>query len=119
MKRNTSKKTKQINKPGLQLEQRVLICDIDEFFITLSSPVSNNSKGGITFLTILAHNPGIIVRIGGEEVFWVVIAINDDFTKSIVNMYILASLTHKMFQELSEQTKSISENHKQRIRTTK
>ena len=36
------------------------------------------------------------------------------FTKSIVNMYILASLTHRVFQELSEQTKSISENHKRR-----
>jgi hypothetical protein len=39
--------------------------------------------------------------------FWVVVAINNDFTQCIVNMYILASLTHEMLQKLCEQTKPI------------
>lgn len=39
--------------------------------------------------------------------FWIVVAVNDDFTQSIVDMHILASLTHKMLQELREQSKSI------------
>ena len=49
----------------------------------------------------------IIVWVGCEEMFWVVVAINDNFTQCIVNMYILASLTYKMFQKLCEQTKPI------------
>ena len=75
--------------------------------ITLSPPISYNCQGGITFLTIFAHNPRIIVWVGSEKMFRIVVAINDDFTQCIVNMYILASLTYKMFQELCEQTKPI------------
>ena len=78
--------------------------------------VINNGEGGITLLTIFAHNTRIIIRIGGEEVFWIIIAVYYDFTQSIVNVYILASLTHKMFQELSEQSKTIPDNHKLSIR---
>jgi hypothetical protein len=39
--------------------------------------------------------------------FWVVVAVNNDFTQCIVNMYILASLAHEMLQKLCEQTKPI------------
>uniref|UniRef100_A0A7C9CXQ7 Uncharacterized protein n=1 Tax=Opuntia streptacantha TaxID=393608 RepID=A0A7C9CXQ7_OPUST len=38
---------------------------------------------------------------------WVVIAVNYDFTQSIVNMYVSAPFTNKVFQELSEQAKTI------------
>lgn len=39
--------------------------------------------------------------------FWVVIAVNDDFAQSIVNMYICASFTNKVLQELGEQAQAI------------
>jgi hypothetical protein len=39
--------------------------------------------------------------------FGIVIAVNDDFTKSIMHMYISAPLTHKILQDLSNQTKTI------------
>jgi hypothetical protein len=103
----------------LQLEQRIFICDINKLFITLSSPVCHNCQGRITLLTILTHNTRIIVGVGGEEVLWIVVAVNDDFTQSIVNMNILASLTHEMLQELSEQTKSIPKYHKENISNKK
>jgi len=46
---------------------------------------------------------------------WVVIAVNYDFTQSIVNMYISAPFTNKVFQELSEQAKTIP-RHRENVR---
>lgn len=38
---------------------------------------------------------------------WIVVAVNYDFTQSIMNMYILPSFTHKMLQELSKQAETV------------
>ena len=37
----------------------------------------------------------------------IVVAVNNDFTQGIMYMYILASFTYKMLQELSKQAETI------------
>ena len=91
----------------MQLEKGILICDINEFIITLTPPVSHNSQSRVSFLTIFTHNTRVIVWISCKKMLWVVIAINNDFTQRIVNMYICAALTDKVFQELGKQAQTI------------
>jgi len=45
-------------------------------------------------------------------VLWVIAALNNYFTQSIVHVHILASLTHKVLKKLSKQTKPIPETRK-------
>jgi hypothetical protein len=87
----------------LEFEQGIFISDINKLIITLPSSVSNNSKSRISLLTIFANNTGIIIWVGCEKMLRIVVAVNDDFSQGIVHMYILASFTHKMLQELSQQ----------------
>ena len=35
--------------------------------------------------------------------FWVVVAVDDDLTQSIVHMWVMAALTHQMLQEWVQQ----------------
>lgn len=40
---------------------------------------------------------------------WIIVAVDDDFTKGIVDMHILTSFANQMLEELSEKLKSVSE----------
>ena len=96
--------------PCLQFEKGILICDIHQLIITLATPIRNNSQGWVSFLAIFSHNSGIIVRISCKKMLRVVVGVYDYFSKCIMHMYILTSLTDKMLQKLCKQLQPISEN---------
>jgi hypothetical protein len=60
----------------------------------LPTSISNNSKCRISLFTVFAHNTRIIKWVGSKEMLRVIVAVDDDFPKSIVDMHILATLTH-------------------------
>ena len=43
---------------------------------------------------------------------WIVVAVYDNFSKSIMDMNILTTLTNKMFQKLCEQASPVPVYHK-------
>ena len=45
--------------------------------------------------------------VGYEKMLRIIVAVNNDFTQGIMYMYILASFTYKMLQELSKQAEMI------------
>ncbi len=59
-------------------------------------------------LTVFAKNSKVIVRIGGEEMFWIVVGIYNKLYKNIVDVLSLTPFTHQMFQNLSKQSQSIA-----------
>jgi hypothetical protein len=41
-------------------------------------------------------------------VLWIVVGINDTFSKTIVHVHIFTPFTHQMFQKLCQQTQSVA-----------
>lgn len=64
---------------GLEFEEGVFVCYVDEFVVALASAVCYDCERGIAFLAVFTDDAGVVVGVGGEEVFWVVVAVYDDF----------------------------------------
>ena len=77
--------------------------------ITVASLVSNARQVGVPLLRVLAHHQGVIVGVGGQEVLWVVVAVNDDLTQSVVHMRVVTALTHQVLQEGIQQLQPATE----------
>ena len=93
--------------PCLEFKKRILIGHIDQLIITLTTPICNHCQCWISFLTVFSHNSRIIVRIGSQEVFWVIIGVYDYLSKCIMDMNILTSLANKMLQKLGKELQAI------------
>ena len=76
---------------------------VHQGIITVAPLVCNTGQVGVPLLRVLAHHQGVIVWVGGQEVFWVVVAVYDDLSKSIVYMGVVAALTHQVLQEWVQQ----------------
>lgn len=70
--------------------------------------ICDNCNNGVMLLTIFTKNSKVIIRIGGEEMFRIVVGIYNNLSKNIVDMLSLTPLTHQMFQNLCEQSQSIT-----------
>ncbi len=77
----------------------VAVGAVHQGVVTVASLVSDACQVGVSLLRVLAHHQGVIVGVGGQEVLWVVVAVNDDLTQSIVHMRVMAALTHQVLQE--------------------
>ena len=72
---------------------------VDQGIIAVASLVGNTSQVGVPLLGVLAHYQGVIVGVGGQEVLWVVVAVYDDLTESIVHMRVVTALAHQVLKE--------------------
>lgn len=70
--------------------------------------ICDNCNNGVMFLTIFTKNSKVIVRIGGEEMFWIVVGIYNNLYKNVVDVLSLTPFIHQMFQNLSKQSQSIA-----------
>ena len=77
----------------------VAVGAVHQGVITVASLVSDACQVGVPLLRVLAHHQGVRVGVGGQEVLWVVVAVNDDLTQSIVHVRVVTALTHQMLQE--------------------
>ncbi len=77
----------------------VAVGAVHQGVVTVASLVSDACQVGVSLLRVLAHHQGVIVGVGGQEVLWVVVAVNDDFTQSIVHVRVMTALTHQVLQE--------------------
>jgi len=77
----------------------VAVGAVHQGVVTVASLVCNACQVGVPLLRVLAHHQGVIVGVGGQEVFWVVVAVNDDLTQSIVHVRVMTALTHQVLQE--------------------
>ena len=87
---------------GLESVQEVPVGDLDELLVTLTpcSFVGGVGKVGVSFLAVLADNLGVIVLIVDEEVLWVLVDVDVDFGKGVVESWFLDSLVVSGFEPL-------------------
>jgi hypothetical protein len=79
------------------LEEAILVGDFEKFGIAKSSFVGNESEVRVSLLAIFTNNSAVIVLVGGQESFRLLVEVNADFGKSIVEFGFLASFSNSSF----------------------
>ena len=81
----------------------VAVGAVHQGVVTVAPLVRNTSQVGVPLLRVLAHHQGVIVGVGSQEVLWVVVAVYDNLTESVVYMGVMAALTYQVLQEWVQQ----------------
>lgn len=95
----------------LNLEEAVPVGAVDKRIVAVPPLVCGARQVGVPLLTVLANHQRVIVGVGGQEVLWVVVGIDDDFAQSVVHGGVLAALAHQMLQEGVQQLQSVALLH--------
>ena len=80
----------------------MLVRTRDQFVVALPALVGHAGQLRIPLLGKGTHLDGVVVRVGEDEVFRVVVRLDHDFTERVVHLGVGASFIHQVLKEGQE-----------------
>lgn len=95
---------------SLESEKSILISDHDEFFIALAprALVSDDSQVRVTFFAELTDSLSVVELVVSQEILRVLIGVNLDLSKSVVDSRDLIAFRDTTFEPVFEHTKLVA-----------
>ncbi|PNY29194.1 Uncharacterized protein TCAP_00893 [Tolypocladium capitatum] len=93
---------------SLRAVHGVLVGDVDQLQVVLALGVGNIGQVGVALLAVLAHGQGVILVVLFEELFRVVVRVDVDLGKRIVNGLLLVTRPQGGFQEGQQKLEAVS-----------
>lgn len=95
---------------SLHLEEIVLIGDSNELLVTLTPRplVGSECKVGVPLLAVFTYDLGVIVLVVDEEVLWVLVDVNVNLGKGVVQGWLLYALVVTGFEPRLEHSQFTS-----------
>ena len=81
---------------------------LDKLIVALSTLVTHARHVGVTFLTVLPHDPAIVIGVFPEEAFGVVVRIDVDLCKRVVSGWLLRSFVDTRLEPWQQQLQSVT-----------